>query len=487
MGAQSGIQHVVVLMLENRSFDSMFGKLYPKSAGFDGLSGTESNPYHKPDGSVETATVWNNSGMDPVTASIPDPDPGELFPGDMNLQLFGLGGTANDDSPPMTGFVDDYMRQPDAGRSDPRAVMHYFTPEQLPVLSTLARTFGVSDQWHASAPCQTWPNRFFLHTGTANGYVNNMPTHFPYTMPTVFRRLQGKRKSWRVYYHDTPHALTLADLWLEAPFRFRGFDADFENDAKAGDLPNYSFIEPRYFTSLDQRLIPNDQHPPHNVVYGEQLIARVYNAIRNAPTWKQTLLIVTYDEHGGCYDHVSPPLAVPPDAKTSEFAFDRYGVRVPAVIVSPYIAPGSIVRAAPGGLPHRGPPYPYDHTSVIATLRNLFDLGAPFTARDASAPDLIGALSLSEPENDGPANIPVPTPQPSIREVEKVAAARPNNMQQSLCSMALQLPTAAAHTGAQLAALKSQPPAPVHTVFERHGDAAEFAIARTDLFLKRQG
>jgi phospholipase C len=105
--------------------------------------------------------------------------------------------------------------------------------------------------------------------------------------------------------------------------------------------------------------------------------------------------------NGGCYDHVAPPLAVSPDARTEEFAFDRYGVRVPAVIISPYLAPGSIVRSAPNGLPHNGPPCPFDHTSILATLRKIFDLGPALTARGKVAPDLVGVLSLEEPENEG--------------------------------------------------------------------------------------
>src|SRR5712691_714620 len=144
MGAREGIEHVVVLMLENRSFDCMLGKLYPKSPGFEGLSGTESNPWHKPDGTVVTLPVWNDDGMGPATATIPDPDPGELFAADMNVQLFGLGGTPGDATPPMSGFVDNYVRQhPGDPQFDPMAVMHYFTPQQVPVISALAKAFGV--------------------------------------------------------------------------------------------------------------------------------------------------------------------------------------------------------------------------------------------------------------------------------------------------------------------------------------------------------
>jgi phospholipase C len=466
MAASDGIKHVVVVMLENRSFDSMFGKLYPKSVGFEGLQGNETNPRTLPDGSTQEIPVWNDDGMGPATACIPDPDPGELF-SDINMQIFGLGGSPSD-PPKMNGFVDSYVRQPGPPQPDPMSAMHYFTEKQIPVISQLARAFGVSDQWHASAPCQTWPNRFFAHTGTAGGYVTNEPYHLPYEMETIFERLSANGKSWKVYFHDLPQSAALANIWHEIPFHFRFVEEEFAQDCRNGDLPNYSFIEPRYFISRGE--LPNDQHPPHNIAYGEQLIADVYNAVRSAPSWKQTLLIVTYDEHGGCFDHVRPPRAVPPgnEPTPSGFAFDRYGVRVPAVIISPYMPPGSIVRANPTGVPHQGPPYPYDHTSIIATLRKLFGLGAPLTARDGAAPDLIGALSLDEPTNDGPASVKPASRVPTAQELSKAASAPPNPMQRSLTAMSVQLPVKAVRASAHIAALKAGtvplPHPPVHSV-----------------------
>jgi phospholipase C len=356
----------------------------------------------------------------------------------------------------------------------------------VPVLSQLAKAFGVSDQWHASAPCQTWPNRFFAHTGTAGGYVDNAPAHFPYLMPSIFKRLDEVGKTWKVYFHDLPQAATLSDIWLDAPLHFKLFDDEFAEDAAAGNLPNYSFIEPRYFTDELLKLVPSDQHPPHNVVYGEQLIAKVYNALRQGPLWKKTLLIITYDEHGGCFDHVPPPLAVSPDARRTpgSFAFDRYGVRVPAVIVSPYIAPGSIVRVAPAGLPHHGPPYPFDHTSILVTLRKLFNLGAPLTARDAVAPDLIDALSLEAPDNDGPAAITPPAATPSAAEVATNVARPANHMQQSLCAMAAHLPPNAAVAGAHLSAMAAplQPSAATPTPAAAT-DTKKYATDRLKSFL----
>jgi len=431
----AAIEHVVVLMLENRSFDSMLGKLYPAGPNFNGLTGLEANSY-----GGQPLPVWTSGTMDADVASTPTPDPGELFT-DMTFQLFG--GPAGKAPPSMGGFVGNYMAQPAADRPfDPRSVLHYFTPEQVPIISTLAKAFGVCDQWHASAPCQTWPNRFFVHTGTALGYVNNSQFPIPFPAPSIFHQLQTAGRSWRVYFHDVPQSLLLRDIWLSAPLHYRFFD-QFLVDANNGVLPNYSFIEPRYFTDTILREIPNDEHPPHNIMFGEQLIANVYNAVRNSPCWKKTLLIITCDEHGGCFDHAPPPNAIPPDSHNQEgFDFDRYGVRVPAVLVSPYIPAGSIIRAAPQGVPHDGPPYPFDHTSILATLSSLFNL-APLTARVRAAPNLLSALSLPLPINDGPKSITVTTPTTTTTTASNKAKLPPNHMQTNLARMAASLPVSA--------------------------------------------
>jgi phospholipase C len=421
------IEHVVLLMLENRSFDTMLGALAPQSDAFDGLSGCEANPYHPPGQPRRAISVWNDPEMTPRTACIPDPDPGETF-FDIQMQMNGLGGTPAA-TPAMTGFVDNYMLQPPSGTTarGPESVMHYFTPKQVPVISALARAFGVSDRWHASAPCQTWPNRFFVHTGTAGGWVNNQPYHL-FRAPTIQRRLEACGHSWRIYFHDVPQSASLRDLWPRLLTHFHLF-ADFQRDAREGRLPSYSFLEPRYFASRWRRLMPNDQHPPHSVVYGEQLIADTYNALRSSPSWEKTLLILTYDEHGGCYDHVPPPSAASPGGPFPDgFAFDRYGPRVPAVLVSPCIPAGSVIRppvAPPGVMPA-----PFDHATVLATLTRLFALGAPLTARVAAAPDLLGALSET-PDNPGPARIEPPRPVPSPAELRR-ALGETNALQQSL-------------------------------------------------------
>ena len=429
------IEHVVVLMLENRSFDSLLGRLYPKSEAFDGLDGSETNPWHKPDGTVEEIRVWNSRVITAEAACMPDPEPGELFE-DVDIQLYGLDGDRR--APPtMDGFVDNYARQKWPWTpEDPRGTMHCFLPAQVPVISRLAKEFGVSDRWHASTPSETWPNRYFAHCGTAGGHVNNSMTTFPYqwprTMPSIFRRLGRHGYSWKIYFHDIPQAVSLLDLWPKIPTHFCRFEAEFERHCRTGRLPNYSFIEPRYFFRPWAKKVPNDQHPPHNLLYGEQLIATVYNAVRNSPLWQKTLLIIVYDEHGGAFDHVAPPKAVPPGGPYHDgFEFDRCGIRVPAVIVSPYVAPGSVIR--PPLRQDGTESYPFDHSSIPATLHRLFDIGPPLTPRVAAAPDLLPALTLDRPENEGPAWLTIDPHWPSASELKGLRRRR-NRNQSSLRS-----------------------------------------------------
>lgn len=284
---------------------------------------------------------------------------------------------------------------------------------------------------------------------TSTTSVRIFPTDGRGFLPTIFRRLDRRGYSWRVYFHDLPQAATLIDLWPKIPTRFCLYDAEFERHALSGRLPNYSFVEPRYYPSRWEQSLPNDQHPPHDVRHGDSLIAKVYNAVRAAPTWERTLLVIVYDEHGGCFDHAPPPAAVSPGGPYPDgFRFDRYGVRVPAVIVSPFIKPGSIVR--PGAEADGEPAYPFDHGSIQATLHKLFDLGPPLTPRVAAAPDLLSALTLAAPENGGPESIAAEEPRASREEVRAYARRPHNHHQANLRSPAQLLPGAAAHVVGQI-------------------------------------
>ncbi|MDA8382369.1 MAG: hypothetical protein M0037_04760 [Betaproteobacteria bacterium] len=452
------ISNVVVLMLENRSFDAMLGRLYPGRADFKGLSGREFNTW-----GGKSYPVWGSSGaLTPDDACIPAPDPSETF-ADMTAQIYDAGNQPP--SPPtMGGFVANYAT---TQTHRPGDVMHGFSPEQLPVLSELARAFAVCDDWHASAPNQTWPNRLFLHTGTAGGDVNNTPQHAPYLMDTIFNLLERQGRTWRIYHHDLPQALALGRIWEFLPTHLSTFD-EFLDHAARGTLANYSFIEPRYFADPLTRSMPNDQHPPHDVRYGERLIARCYDALRSGPGWKNTLFLILYDEHGGIYDHVPPPAAVSPDDLHQDgFAFDRYGVRIPAVIVSPWVPAGSIVHRPAGS------PYPYDHTAVIATLREIYGLSGNLTQRDAAAPHFLHALSLDRPTNDGPASIPLPMVNPSDIELQAAHASRPNAHQQALAQLASALPSGVTDMAGYLAGGAASTAGTTSAAFDTAADAIE--------------
>ena len=455
--ALARIDHIVVLMLENRSFDNLLGWLYEdeeplRGQHFEGLHRGLSNPLDNidPDGIRFTETVPIRKNGEPLPSRhgrkraalsvdyrLPDPDPGEGFK-HTNRQLFGHWEVPSlyPPEPTMNGFVNDYADAMLYGTSsfgdppsDPRNIMVCYTPEQVPVLSQLARSFAVCDHWFCSVPSQTLPNRDFVHAATSGGQVNNRPQP-DCPAPTIFNRIQqaiesGRHDlSWRVYsgtQKGRPFSLTRTIMSALHDRAFdHGFQAieDFYRDASDGTLPSYAFLEPQ-FSGPGQ----NDQHPNADIRPGEQLIADVYNAVRDSPLWEKTLLVITYDEHGGCYDHVRPPAgAAHPDGHSGGpgqmgFRFNRFGVRVPTVLVSPWIPFGTIAR-----------PYgytPFDHTSVIATVRNRFALGPPLTARDAKAPDLSCVLTLGAPRTDKPTVYPLPYEPPerdNLHELHLVLA-----------------------------------------------------------------
>ena len=239
---------------------------------------------------------------------IPDPDPGELWT-DINTQLFGSPNAAIPGSVPgMNGFVKNYLTQ--KGAPVAKNIMHYFNTKQVPVISALAKQFAVCDRWFASAPSQTWPNRWFVHTATADGHENNEPIHV-LDVDTIYNRCElAGTVDWKIYFHDFAQSMTLLKLWpLTDHFHLY---SQFQADCQTASLPSYSFIEPRYYDEFGNQ--ENDMHPPSVVTLGEQLIADVYNCIRASKLWPKTMLIITFDEHGGCYDHVPPPTATVPEA-----------------------------------------------------------------------------------------------------------------------------------------------------------------------------
>jgi phospholipase C len=434
-GKLAAINHIVVLMLENRSFDHMLGFLYadsgnvsPTGQPFDGLKGTESNP----DGSGKAVPVYKIHPEDSNAYFMPGANPGEGYTA-TNSQLFGSNQAPNPPVATNSGFVTDFAYtlgwEAKEGWSIlsgtvAKNIMGMFTPQMLPVLSGLARGYAVCDQWFSSVPTETLPNRAFVCAGTSQGHMNDKTTK--YTAPSIFGLLSAHQLNWAIYGYDAePLTRTsFSDTTSAADSHFGKFP-DFRAAAAAGTLPPYTFLEPSWGSS------GNSQHPNYDVALGEQLIHDVYYALRNGPAWNQTLLIITYDEHGGCYDHVAPPTgAVPPDNAAGEYGFDfkRFGVRVPTILVSPLIAAGTVFRVPAGSTP-------LDHTSILKTVEQRWGLPA-LTARDAAAPGVGAVLTLSTPRSDDPLQ-GVTVPQSRQRHP---ADPRPSHLQQIHAEQVSQLP-----------------------------------------------
>jgi phospholipase C len=417
------VEHIVVLVLENRSFDHMLGFLYADSGNvspatkqpYEGLTGNESNP-------DATGTAVPVSALTAEKANVyftPGANPGEGFLA-TNVQLFGTTSPPAGVSATNTGFVTDFaatLKGIDAHRpiipgitaSD---IMEIFTPELVPVLSGLARGFAVCD------------HRAFLCAATSQGHLDDNSAS-KYTSQSIFGLLSAHSLAWSIYgYNIAPLTrLNFPDTTNAPESHFGKFPA-FQTAAAAGTLGAYTFLEPSWGSS------GNSQHPNYDVALGEQLIHDVYYTLRNGPAWNRTLLIITYDEHGGCHDHVAPPTgAVPPDSCAGEFGFDftRFGVRVPTVLVSPLIAPGTVFRAT-GTVP-------LDHTSILKTVETRWGL-PPLTARDAAAPDVGDVLTLTQPRTDDPlAGVIVPK-----SAVPNPVAGTPSHIQQIYAQLVSALP-----------------------------------------------
>jgi phospholipase C len=420
MAGLESIDHVILLMLENRSFDHLLGYLYPRSGDFDGLGGTESNL----DLAGNAVSVYPITPENEKAYYYPLANPTEGFVA-TNEQLFSSATAPANGKAANDGFVTSFARElanpahpldPKLVGAEPSSIMGMYSPETVPVLSGLAEGFAVCDRWFASVPAQTFPNRAFAVAGTSLGYTDNSAHGVPaFNTPSVFGKLADAGQTWKIYGYSK-HPLTandFPDTLCPGPgcTAESGFEK-FQSDVASGQLAAFSYIEPEWANYPSSNAAPsttqadnehnfqvqNDQHPVSNLAVGEKLIYDVYAALSsNQAVWEKSLLIITYDEHGGNYDHVPPETgATPPDniIGKSGFDFTRFGVRVPAVIVSPLI-PARTVFRAPAGSP------PYDHTSIIATLRARFNLGM-LGKRDAIAPHLGPILTLSKPRRDDP-------------------------------------------------------------------------------------
>lgn len=408
-----GIEHVVVVMLENRSFDTMLGWLYdgasprhfiPQGACFtyEGLTDASlpklANPLVLPGvlptsyPPVKGATYTREDGADYLSSPAYDPHEELQFVTDQIYGPLKWTGTPPINpplgaEPHMRGFLQDYVSAlPTAQQTDLPTIlriMETYTPDQLPVLCGLARAFACSDMWFSSAPTQTNPNRAFLACGTSLGQINNSKpwAYGDFDTATIWNRLKQLGVTWKIFWEQVFVPVKDSDNrgWTRKAFpqlASISTDADFPNmaefhrRARNGTLPAFSFIEPSWTLEKDEigqrnGIQGDDYHPPGDVRPGEDLLAQIYTSLlANPRSLEKTLLVITFDEHGGTFDHWPPPHAVRPDGHDQQgFDFTRYGVRVPAIFVSPWIEEQTVIRA---GLPGSWPPF--DHTSIAATV-----------------------------------------------------------------------------------------------------------------------
>lgn len=387
------LKHIVVVMMENRSFDHMLGALRAQDPRIDGLTGSESNP----DTSNEPIKVQPLAEFQ----SQLDPDPGHHFP-DVDLQLFNR--SQDRSKPNMQGFIQAYFGQrKDLDHS--HKILYYFTPEKLPVITTLARKYAVFNRWFSSLPGPTIPNRAFAHFGTSFGKVDMSLFYLGEPYLSIYERMVNAGRTAKIYYYDQQSStMALAFLLKNQPKLFATYD-QFLSDCETNKLPDYSFIEPNYtdHDADDGEAIASDQHPDHDVRAGEVFVASIYNAIRNNPeVWESTALLLVYDEHGGIFDHVPPPSCVADGFKdqATGFQFDRLGVRVPAVLISPWVPEGTVVSPleANGTVANERV---FEHASIPNTVTSFF-LGQydKRTSREKASETFLDLLSLEAPRTD---------------------------------------------------------------------------------------
>jgi phospholipase C len=340
------IDTVVFLMMENRSFDHVFGSLslLEDRSDVDGLTADMSNPH--PDGGVVEVHPADEPCID-------DPPHGW---GSSHRQW---NEGAND------GFVSEYIGR--HGPNTPGRVMGYWDRETLPASYALADRFVLCQRWFCSLMTSTWPNRYYSLTGQSGGQTGNQVPGTDF--PGIFDRLDEANLTWNAYYSNAPFSVLLPSSQI-GDHRFRGIE-DFFEHAEAGFLPNFSLIEPFYGMNSD--------HPPEHPLAGQILIASVYEALARSEHWDRCMLVVTYDEHGGFFDHVSPPTV--PDARAAD-GFDQLGFRVPGIVIGPWVKPGHLSETQ------------FEHTSMLAFCEYLWDL-EPLTERDAAANDLTDLLDES--------------------------------------------------------------------------------------------
>eukprot|EP00742_Colponemidia_sp_Colp-10_P011982 GILJ01013389.1.p1 GENE.GILJ01013389.1~~GILJ01013389.1.p1 ORF type:complete len:569 (-),score=59.70 GILJ01013389.1:112-1818(-) len=341
----------------------------------------------------------------------------------------------------MNGFVQFEHKQGHTAANNYCDVMESFDPSKLPVFTALADNYVIMDRFFAAIPGPTNPNRQFHLSATSNGltstgpwYLNEPGRLFP--QKTIFDQVKEVNGTWKLYYNDTPWEMYLESVAHNA--EHTAPLSEFFYDCETGNLPDYAFINPRHGLNISEHAPANDQHPDHDMRAGEQYYKAVYEAIRASPQWEETLFVLTYDEHGGFHDHVLPPLNIPgPDDykhdsyPTAGFTFDRLGIRIPTLLISPWVPKGLVV----GRAPEAQRPYPdseYDLTSIMASARKILgklkDVPA-LTKRDAWSSTFEHVLDiLPEARTDCPMHLPSTEP-PTMESLLHEAALPINELQ----------------------------------------------------------
>ena len=372
------IEHIVVLMMENRSFDHMLGylKLEAGRSDVDGLTAGLSNTYNNTPYQIHRLTETKlGSNQDPCHDGWC-----------VAAQLENNNG----------GFVKNYA-ETHKGDPDIGLVMGYFNQSSVPTYDHIAAEFCVCNRWYASVAGATWPNRLYAVAGRAAGSKDN-PSGIPkYNLPSFVRHLDASSVSWKWYAFPlwNPLGGILTTLQItddkynaSTAGNYARCDPDFFNDAAKGQLPAVTWIDPNFGYPMHGSY-ENDDHPPADVLAGQELALKVYHAVTQSPLWEKILLIILYDEHGGFYDH-APQIP----AQDDDAGFRQYGVRVPALIVSPWVKRQSANNTC------------FDHTSIIKTILLRFCRtanGIPnMGARVNAANHLGGLLSLAQPRSAPP-------------------------------------------------------------------------------------
>ena len=278
----------------------------------------------------------------------------------------------------MNGFVQNMEKNhPSQGFQ----AINMFNYTEVPIITTLAREYAVFDRWFCDHPGPTDPNRFFSMSGTSYGKAFNDKDQalVGYPQKTIFDQINEVGKTFHSYWFDESYGLGFKRM--RTPENLKKFKLynHFLTDLENGQLADFSFIEPQYHASVTRP--SNDEHPDHPVNVGEAFIKEIYEALRASRYWNESLLIITYDEHGGFYDHVPTPLNVPnPDGRESldpPFNFTRTGIRIPTVMVSPWINKGTVVHGPKGPFKDSQ----FTASSVIATLKKVWGFKEFLTKR----------------------------------------------------------------------------------------------------------